>query len=93
MTVGGGRRALAIEAPGASYAEPYVHGLTLNGAPVTTTYLTSCQLRRGGVLDFSLGALPDKSWGTGAGAAPPSDSAPSPSVNACAARLAAGAGS
>jgi putative alpha-1,2-mannosidase len=93
MTVrlGTGRR-LAIEAPGSGDARPYVHGLTLNGRAVTRTYLTSCQLLSGGRLDFTVGASADRAWGTGAGAAPPSASAPSQAVNVCSARL-AGTGS
>ena len=92
ITVREGPRQLRIDAPGASDARPYVQGLTLNGAPVTRTYLTSCQLRRGGALQYALGAAADRSWGSGPGAAPPSDSAASGDVDACAARLAAGGG-
>jgi predicted alpha-1,2-mannosidase len=83
----GGRR-LTIEAPGAGNLEPYVHALTLGGAAVDRTYLTTCQLDGGGELDYALGAAPDESWGTGAGAAPPSDSNPSAPVTRCAAKLA-----
>jgi len=79
---------LTIAAPGASAAAPYVHALQLNGAPVNRTFLTTCQLRSGGELAFTLGALPDRSWGTGSGAAPPSSSAGSADVDACAASLA-----
>jgi predicted alpha-1,2-mannosidase len=86
----GQRTRLRITAPGASNLEPYVHGVSLNGAPIVRTFLTSCQLRSGGSLSFSLGAMPDRVWGTGQGAAPPSVSAPSPAVNACAATLAMG---
>jgi putative alpha-1,2-mannosidase len=63
--------------------------MELNGVPVKRTYLTSCQLFGGGSLGVTLGAVPDKSWGTGAGAAPPSLSHPSAAVDACAASLAA----
>jgi len=87
-----GERSIDIHAPGAAAAAPYVHGLTLDGSPVTRTYLTTCQLRAGGVLHFTLGALADRAWGTGPGAAPPSTSAPSAAVDACAARLASGQG-
>jgi putative alpha-1,2-mannosidase len=83
-----GSSQLTIEAPGASNAKPYVHALTLNGSPVNRTFLTTCQLRSGGALNFSLGVLPDHKWGTGPGAAPPSDSAPSADVDSCAASLA-----
>lgn len=85
----GGHR-LVIEAPGASRLRPYVHGVALGRAPVNRTYLTSCQLFAGGRLHFSLGATPDRSWGTGPDAAPPSASAPSADADACAAQLAAG---
>jgi predicted alpha-1,2-mannosidase len=80
---------LRIDAPGASNTRPYVGGLTLNGRPITRTFLTSCELRSGGRLSFELGPLPARAFGTGPGAAPPSASAPSPAVDGCAARLAA----
>jgi predicted alpha-1,2-mannosidase len=87
-TVNQGSSILAINAPGASNAKPYVHGLQLNGSAVNRTFLTTCQLRSGGALDFSLGALADHRWATGPGAAPPSQSAPSADVNGCAASIA-----
>jgi len=83
-----GRRRLLIDAPGAGDQQPYIHGLTLNHVPVHQTYLTSCALRAGGVLRFALGDAADRSWGTGASAAPPSLTRPSAAVNACGARLA-----
>lgn len=79
---------LTIDAAGAGNARPYVHALRLGGRPVQRTYLTSCELFAGGRLAFDLGATPDRTWGTGPGAAPPSASAPSAGVNGCAARLA-----
>jgi predicted alpha-1,2-mannosidase len=84
-----GRARLAIDAPGASDAKFYVHGVSLNGAPVARTYLTTCELRAGGRLAFSLGAVADRTWGTGTGAAPPSASSPSPDVERCARTLTA----
>jgi predicted alpha-1,2-mannosidase len=88
LQVGG--RTVDIEAPGADRARPYIHGLTLNGRPESRTFLTTCQLQAGRALTFRLGARPDRSWGSGPGAAPPSESAPSAAVDACAARLALG---
>ena len=85
----GGRR-LVIQAPGSSSARPYVHGLGLDGSAVTRPYLTTCQLERARVLSYALGAAPDRSWGSSPAGAPPSESAPSSAVSACAARLAAG---
>jgi predicted alpha-1,2-mannosidase len=85
----GSTRRLRIDAPGASTARLYVQAVELNGTPVNRAFLTSCELRNGGALGFSLGALPDRTWGTGAGAVPPSASAPSATVDRCAAGLAA----
>jgi predicted alpha-1,2-mannosidase len=79
---------LTIEAPGAGDARPYVSAVKLNETPIGRTFLTSCELRAGGRLSFSLAAAPDRSWATGPGAAPPSAGAPSATVDACAARLA-----
>lgn len=90
MVVHEGSRRLEIDTPGASKLEPYVHGVRLNRAPLERTFLTTCQLRAGGMLSFSLGASADRAWGAGAGAAPPSASDPSPAVDKCAASLAAG---
>lgn len=89
-TVRVGSRRVSLDAPGANRARPYVHGLTLNGTEITRPYLTTCELRQARALSFSLGALPDRSWGSGPGAAPPSESAPSAAVDACTARLASG---
>ncbi len=85
-----GGRSVYMDAPGADRARPYIHGLTLNGGSETRTYLTTCQLRQARVLTFRLGVAPDRSWGSEPGAAPPSESAPSAAVDACAARLALG---
>jgi len=85
-----GRRELRIDAPGACNRRPYVHSLTVDGSPSRRTFLTTCQLRKGGALRYKLGALPDRSWGTGPGAAPPSESVPSNPVSACTASLVAG---
>jgi predicted alpha-1,2-mannosidase len=92
MAVREGAQRLIIEAPGASNRKPYVHGLELNGSPVSRTYLTSCQLRAGGVLRYSLGMGADRSWGTGPGSIPPSDTRPSGQVERCARELAGGTG-
>jgi len=83
-----GHQRLDIVAPGASRVDYYVHRLALNGAPVDRTFLTSCQLRGGGVLNYTLGATADRSWGTGPGVAPPSESDPSSAVTACTEALA-----
>ena len=81
-------RGLRIDAPGASPVRPYVHAVALNGKPVDRTYLTTCQLDAGGRLSYTLGATADRSWGTGAEAAPPSVTHPAADVERCAAKLA-----
>jgi predicted alpha-1,2-mannosidase len=82
-----GSRRLEIDAPAASRTSFYVHALSLDGRPVTSTYLTSCQLLSGGRLSYTLGRLPDRRWGVGPGAAPPSAGTPSDPVQRCAERL------
>jgi len=79
---------LTIDAPAAGNARPYLHAVWLNGSAIERTYLTSCELRAGGRLTFSLGPLPDRRWGADPSAAPPSASAPSVPVDSCAASLA-----
>jgi predicted alpha-1,2-mannosidase len=87
-TVRLGPHRLLIDAPGAGNQRPYVRGLELNRSAVKQTYLTTCQLRSGGVLHYALGATADRSWGTGPKAAPPSLTRPAADVDACTARLA-----
>ncbi|MBO0805148.1 MAG: GH92 family glycosyl hydrolase [Nocardiopsaceae bacterium] len=67
-------RDITIDAPNAAPRAPYVHGLRLNGDDWPKTYLAGDQYQDGAALAFDLGASPDTSWGTGPGAAPPSDS-------------------
>jgi predicted alpha-1,2-mannosidase len=65
-----GDRLLRIRAPGASDENRYVRGLKLNGAAHDSPWIDWAALSGGGMLDFALGSLPDKSWG--AGTPPPS---------------------
>ncbi|MFD5073448.1 GH92 family glycosyl hydrolase [Streptomyces sp. NPDC058371] len=67
-----GSHTLDLRAPGASADTKYVHGLKLDGAKWERTYLPQSAVRKGGRLDFTLSATPDKTWATGAKAAPPS---------------------
>ncbi|MFL5839080.1 MAG: GH92 family glycosyl hydrolase [Thermoleophilaceae bacterium] len=68
----GAKRSLTIDASGASRAGRYVQSATLDGKPFARTWLPSQKLHVGGRLRFELGALPNRSWGTDAGAEPPS---------------------
>jgi predicted alpha-1,2-mannosidase len=63
---------IVIKAEGAATDAPYVHGLKVNGAATTKTWLSERFLGHGGTLNFVLSSTPDKSWGTGAADAPPS---------------------
>jgi len=76
---------LRIEAPGASGAAPYVQRLTRDGRRIARTYLTSCELRAGGTLRFTLGSSADTAWAASPEAAPPSASHPRADVDGCAA--------
>ena len=70
MNLAGGHT-LQINAQGASDAQPYVQGLTLNGSPTASLWLPWTSVRSGATLDFTLGASPS-SWGSGPQDAPPS---------------------
>ncbi|WP_297908538.1 GH92 family glycosyl hydrolase [uncultured Parabacteroides sp.] len=42
----------------------YITGVSLNGEKIEHCYITYDQLMQGGTLNFTLSAVPDKSWGT-----------------------------
>jgi putative alpha-1,2-mannosidase len=63
---------IVIEAPGTSFASKYVQSATLNGAPLTRTWIAGSDLGSGGELHFAMGPAPSTTWGTGPAAAPPS---------------------
>lgn len=45
---------------------PYIQSVKLNGKPYTKTYIDHKTLMRGGLLEFTMGAEPSKTWGTDA---------------------------
>jgi predicted alpha-1,2-mannosidase len=61
-----------IEAPTASHANLYVHALALDGKPWNKPWLPEAFALHGGTLHFTLGATPDKTWGSDPVDAPPS---------------------
>ena len=91
LTLGDGR-ALVIDAPGASPAAPYVHGVTAQGvlaapgpcgaadaaapAAYSCPWLPASVTASGAVLDVRLGPSPDPGWGSAPGEAPPSFPSP-----------------
>jgi predicted alpha-1,2-mannosidase len=73
IDLGGGRR-LEIRAPGASQVARYVVGARWNGRPLARAWIDDATLRRGGVLDLDMSAVPDKAWGAAPALRPPSAS-------------------
>ncbi len=61
-----------ITAEGAAPNAPYVTALRVDGKSWTQTWLPESFANHGGTLEFRLAPSPDKSWGVGGGAAPPS---------------------
>jgi predicted alpha-1,2-mannosidase len=66
-------RTLQIDATGAAANAPYVQKLKLNGSKWNKPWLSRADYGKGGQLAFDLGTRPNKAWGTGKKAAPPSD--------------------
>lgn len=64
IAVGGGRT-FTVEAERLSADNIYVQSATLNGQPLTRTFLTHGQITAGGVLHFVMGARPNPQWGAG----------------------------
>lgn len=62
LTLPGGRT-FTVEAEGLSPRNIYVQSATLDGRPLTKSYLTHAQLLAGGTLRFVMGAQPSR-WGT-----------------------------
>jgi predicted alpha-1,2-mannosidase len=61
-----------IEAAGASAGKRYIQAATLNGRPLTRTWISHEEILRGGTLVFRMGDQPNPKWGSGAADAPPS---------------------
>ena len=64
-----GRR-FTITADGLSDAHPYVASVTLNGRPLTRTYVTHEEITAGGELHFVMSDQPNTAWGSGPDARP-----------------------
>ena len=50
----------------------YIQSATLNGKPYTKTYFSHEEIISGGELRLVMGDRPNKAWGVGEGAVPPS---------------------
>jgi predicted alpha-1,2-mannosidase len=69
-----GNHTLQINAPAASYDNPYVQSLNINGYATTRLWLPWSSVRNGTTLNFTLGRSATN-WGSSPGDAPPSYSA------------------
>jgi predicted alpha-1,2-mannosidase len=69
-------RTIAIDAPGAAAAMPYVGGVRVNGRVSTRAWLPESFARNGGLLRFVLRDIPEPAWGAAAEDAPPSFAPP-----------------
>ncbi|MGI4879246.1 MAG: GH92 family glycosyl hydrolase [Janthinobacterium lividum] len=74
LTLPDGKK-FVVRADGVTAANRYVASVTLNGAPLTRSYITDAEIRAGGELHFVMGPVPDKAWGSGVAARPFSMSA------------------
>lgn len=63
---------IKIRATGAAADTPYVQSLKVNGRSSDRAWLPASFVRNGGTLDYTLGATPNKQWGSSEAAAPPS---------------------
>jgi predicted alpha-1,2-mannosidase len=65
-------KTFSVIAKNNSRANKYIQSITLNGKPLTKTYFSHQDLLSGGRLEMEMGSMPNKSWGSNPGAAPPS---------------------
>ena len=61
-----------IVAKNASWSNKYIQSAKLNGQPWNKTWFTHDDVVNGGTLELEMGNRPNKQWGTGKDAAPPS---------------------
>ena len=55
---------------GLSPEAPYVQSVTLNGQPLTRTWIGHDEIQAGGELHFVMGAEPNTTWGAAPGSRP-----------------------
>ncbi|WP_328529857.1 GH92 family glycosyl hydrolase [Nocardioides sp. NBC_00368] len=55
---------IVIESPQASAENIYVRAVTLDGKPLTRSWLPESVMTRGGTVRIDVGAQPDRAWGT-----------------------------
>ena len=67
----GSKASFTISTVNNSEENKYIQSATLDGQPFERIYLTHDEITRGGLLEFTMGDKPNKSWGSGVGARPP----------------------
>ena len=65
-------KTFTIEAKNNSHENKYIQSATLNGKPLSKTWLTQKEITDGGIVSFEMGPEPNKRWGSGPEDAPPS---------------------
>lgn len=65
-------KVFTVNAPKSSGENKYIQGAKLDGKVLNKPWFTHQELLKGGVLELDLGAAPNKQWGSGEQAAPPS---------------------
>ena len=58
-----GNKKMVIKTKNNSRQNKYIQSVLLNGKPYPKTYLAHADLMKGGVLEFTMGADPNKNWG------------------------------
>jgi predicted alpha-1,2-mannosidase len=64
LNLEGGKR-FTVRTVGLSDGAPYVGAVTLNGKPLTRSFLRDAEIRAGGELVFTMSAMPNKTWASG----------------------------
>ena len=67
-----GSKPFVVRAQGASAGRQYIQSATLNGKPITRTWISHAEIMAGGELNFVMGAAPNPAWGSRPADAPPS---------------------
>ncbi len=70
VTLGNGK-VLEIVATNNGAANPYIQSATLNGRPWTKAWFRHDDVKDGARLELVMGPVPNKSWGSAPGDAPP----------------------
>jgi putative alpha-1,2-mannosidase len=68
----GKNKTFTVRAVNNSEINKYIQSASLNGQPVTRTWITQEEITAGGTLIFEMGPLPNKKWGAKPEDAPPS---------------------